>query len=275
MKNIHILPTENPSRFYFNNNDKCFQLCKVDKKSTPLKINQHICITNDEEIKEGDWFITTDTNELYKSDWVKFDFNNGKKIILTDNKNLIKDGVQAIDDEFLEWFVKNPSCEEVRVEQEILKLVHNPNYVNHTPEGDGIYLTPKSEDLQYGETLIEDNVIDYKIIIPKEEIQPQQIWNEEKMEGVKKLIQEQEILEEAAENYGWRIKKNTFSDRVKANELAESAKQDFRAGAKWQQEQDKKLYSEEDLDMLRKFMIQEQNFSKSCLDVFIKQFKKK
>jgi hypothetical protein len=46
-------------------------------------------------------------------------------------------------------------------------------------------------------------------------------------------------------------------------------------GAKFQQEQDKKLYSEEDLDMFRKFMIQEQNFSKSCLDVFIEQFKNK
>jgi hypothetical protein len=41
------------------------------------------------------------------------------------------------------------------------------------------------------------------------------------------------------------------------------------------QEQDKNKYSEEDLDMFRKFMIQEQNFSKSCLDVFIEKFKKK
>jgi hypothetical protein len=46
----------------------------------------------------------------------------------------------------------------------------------------------------------------------------------------------QETLEEAAENYGWKIKRNPFSDRVKANELADSAKQDFIAGAKWQQE---------------------------------------
>lgn len=49
----------------------------------------------------------------------------------------------------------------------------------------------------------------------------------------------------------------------------------FAIGAKWQQEQNKKLYSEEDLDAFRKFMIQEQNFSKSCLDVFVEQFKKK
>ena len=39
-----------------------------------------------------------------------------KKIILTTNKLLIKDGVQPIDDEFLQWFVQNPSCENVKVE---------------------------------------------------------------------------------------------------------------------------------------------------------------
>jgi hypothetical protein len=54
----------------------------------------------------------------------------------------------------------------------------------------------------------------------------------------------QETLEEAAENYGWRIKINTFSNPVKANDLANSAKQDFIEGAKWQQE---RMYSEEDL----------------------------
>ena len=53
-------------------------------------------------------------------------------------------------------------------------------------------------------------------------------------------------LEEAAENYGWRIKRNTFSDAVKANELAESAQQDFIEGAKWQAE---RMYSEEDIQL--------------------------
>ena len=66
----------------------------------------------------------------------------------------------------------------------------------------------------------------------------------------------------------------------------------FINGAKWQQDKSKqkrfiadevgqfqfsrpKMYSEEYLDAFRKFMIQEQNFSKSCLDVFVEQFKKK
>jgi len=53
-----------------------------------------------------------------------------------------------------------------------------------------------------------------------------------------------ETIEEAAANYGWRIKKNTFSDAVKANELAESAQQDFIAGAKWQAE---RMYSEDEV----------------------------
>ena len=77
----------------------------------------YIYITSDEEIKEGDWLYNSNSLSIYKS--------NGKdngaskkwkhKIILTDNKDLIKDGVQAIDDEFLEWFAKNPNCEEVEV----------------------------------------------------------------------------------------------------------------------------------------------------------------
>jgi hypothetical protein len=57
-------------------------------------------------------------------------------------------------------------------------------------------------------------------------------------------MNKQETLEEAAENYGWRIKTNSFSDRVKANELAESSKQDFIEGAKWQAE---RMYSEEEV----------------------------
>ena len=37
-----------------------------------------------------------------------------KKIILTTDQLL--DGVQSIDDEFLNWFVENPGCEEAKVE---------------------------------------------------------------------------------------------------------------------------------------------------------------
>ena len=78
--------------------------------------SRNIYITSDEEIKEGDWCY----HPLLKGGCIiqsKFDNPNStmKKIILTTDQDLIKDGVQAIDDDFLEWFVKNPSCEEVKI----------------------------------------------------------------------------------------------------------------------------------------------------------------
>jgi hypothetical protein len=89
-------------------------------------MNQNIYITNDEEIKEGDWlFANQGVNkivEIKEGDYPYGSINNKgdkifhskhwkSKIILTTDQDLIKDGVQAIDDEFLEWFVKNPSCQ--------------------------------------------------------------------------------------------------------------------------------------------------------------------
>ena len=46
----------------------------------------------------------------------EYHYKGFKKIILTTDGDLIKDGVQAPDDEFLQWFVENPSCEEAKVE---------------------------------------------------------------------------------------------------------------------------------------------------------------
>jgi hypothetical protein len=115
MKNIHILPTDKPSRLHKIGNE----LGLTNTPNSNFLAKQHnIYITNSEEIKEGDWFYDLDTKYIkIKQSWENshLDFN-GKKIILTTDQDLIKDGVQAIDDEFLEWFVKNPSCENVKVE---------------------------------------------------------------------------------------------------------------------------------------------------------------
>jgi hypothetical protein len=113
MKNIHVLPTEKPSRLLKFANHFIF-----DKETeVAYKRNQHIYITNSEEIKEGDWLLIIDDFETYvyehKGDNLPTTYH--KKIILTTDQDLIADGVQAIDDEFLEWFAKNPGCEEVEV----------------------------------------------------------------------------------------------------------------------------------------------------------------
>jgi hypothetical protein len=126
MINIHVVPTDKPSRLYVDSqNNIC--ITDVEMKSGN---KQHIYITSDEEIKEGDWIFSLKTNNIFKADSIEYlkshnmieDFDksfyinskSAKKIILTTDQDLIKNGVQAIDDEFLEWFVKNPSCEFVK-----------------------------------------------------------------------------------------------------------------------------------------------------------------
>jgi len=113
MKNIHVLPTDKPSRLIiYSTLLNEFRL--LDAPIDDWKHKQHIYITNDEEIKEGYYYDLTH-NIVMKSIFYQSSDKNCKKIILTTNEDLIKDGVQAIDDEFLEWFVKNSSCEEVEV----------------------------------------------------------------------------------------------------------------------------------------------------------------
>ena len=128
MKNIHILPTNKPSRFQKTKHDNFFLASKIELYTDCIA--QHIYITSDEEIKDRDW--TFDGENPYK--WTEDDvedclYNPGsenykgcKKIILTTDQDLIKDGVQAIDDEFLEWYVQNPSCEKVKVVKENLHI---------------------------------------------------------------------------------------------------------------------------------------------------------
>jgi hypothetical protein len=125
MKNIHVLPTDKPSQLYAK--DDNYKLANstmaMDWYVSSVGYKPYnIYITSDEEIKEGDWFLNTLKNQVNKCDDLIHEKNVNlsswcKKIILTTDKDLIKDGVKAIDDDFLEWFVKNPSCEYVEVKR--------------------------------------------------------------------------------------------------------------------------------------------------------------
>jgi hypothetical protein len=145
MKNIFVLPTDKPSRLYEFGGEYHLQI-----KSQENFRSQHINITSDEKPKEGDWVITP-TNDIIQ--WAKVFQPIGKKIILTTDPKLIADGVQAIDDEFLEWFVKNPSCESVKVERLDTFKKTNEVYVDEIAGGN------------YYEIIKQ-----YKIIIPQEEL---------------------------------------------------------------------------------------------------------
>ena len=120
MKNIHLLPTDKPSRLYKHNELGFKLLAPVEHEIGAYNgSNQHIYTTSDEEIKEGDWIYYTSALGFCKttisSKGLEQEGLPAKKIILTTDQDLINDGVQAIDDEFLEWFVKNSSCEWVEV----------------------------------------------------------------------------------------------------------------------------------------------------------------
>ncbi len=141
MKNIHILPTKKKSRLFIYNGN--LGLAKGFQYGSNSVQNQNIYITSDEEIKQRNWCLD------YENEVVKYDENKHnmlfisvcKKIIITTDQDLIKDVVQAIDDEFLKWFVKNPSCESVEVNKENWML---------NPDADFFYeiVIPKEETIK-------------------------------------------------------------------------------------------------------------------------------
>jgi hypothetical protein len=154
MKNIHILPTDKPSKFIYSTKYNKFMFCYEAPFFLDDTQAEHkgIYITSDEEIKEGDWYYDCgDVNFICKAFKHTTQQYQRVKIILTTDQELIKDGVQAIDDEFLEWFVKNPSCDEV----EVVKGSFN--------------LSPTEEMLEKEKYVPTGTFDTYKIIIPQEE----------------------------------------------------------------------------------------------------------
>jgi hypothetical protein len=115
MKNVHVLPTEKPSRLGYIFELESYHIFTNGEDANDLgdnlATNRHIYITDDSEIKVGDWFLSKEG--IVHNNW-GWNFGD-KKIILTTDTDLIADGVQAIDDAFLEWFVQNPTCEVVGV----------------------------------------------------------------------------------------------------------------------------------------------------------------
>jgi hypothetical protein len=188
--------------------------------------NINIYITSENEnINENDYVMTRD-GELIQVDYLLSPYvQNSNKVILTTNTTLIEDGVQAIDDEFLEWFVKNHTCDFVEVE---LECFYQGKCVKER------CLTYCCDEKQY------------KIIIPQEEPKQDctcgvcneceeqetiQILNEAKENALK-----QSTLEEAAKEFY----PPTTTDLICSPKLVRDA---FIAGAKFQAE---RMYAEAD-----------------------------
>jgi hypothetical protein len=131
MKNLFLLPTEKPSRISLHTTGLYNLACELYENSTNFS-NRHIYITSNEEIKAGDYRLNIQRDYFKKSDKEGLDYYNKrndvfKKIILTTDQDLIADGIQAMDDTFLELFVKNPNCESVEVGYGWIRLTETNN----------------------------------------------------------------------------------------------------------------------------------------------------
>jgi hypothetical protein len=162
MKNLFLLPTDKPSRLFKFANE-----LHLDTIPKEYYKKYQLYITSDEEIKEGDWMIRGNEQPIKVTKDFFWDFGvRYYKIILTTDLSL--DGVQAIDDYFLEWFVENPSCENVEVD---CWNIRTKNKVVYEP-----------------------SLKEYEIIIPQEESK------EETNDSSLKLLQVLELVELALQN---------------------------------------------------------------------------
>ena len=167
MKNIQLIPTKDKGRITKHNKELHIEKIGIYNEPSIKMEVFNMYITSDEEIKEGDWYFNFDynyikqcvhTNNKIIKNIIYFDENSTlfdyrkdcKKIILTTDLELQKDGIQAIDDDFLEWFVENPSCEEVEI-------------------GEGTRYEDEWIDNEDGGEIYQHQYCCYKIIIPKEE----------------------------------------------------------------------------------------------------------
>jgi hypothetical protein len=240
-KNIHILPTDNQYK-------GSISLTPDGRLSTNVLIGipQNIFITSDEEIKEGDWIGYSNLKK-----WVPVKYLGGdligseKKIILTTDRDLIKDGVQGIDDEFLEWFVKNSSCESAEVEKK-------DNWYTHT--GSGKYWEDEPVRMK---RLLNLGDYEYKIIIPQEE-------------------PKQETLEEVIKPIG-----DFIIENATALKGQDGAYYHYAEVCKLLKLQSKRMYSEEDMINFHKWAYQKNRIeesdktTKELLKEWFEQFKKK
>jgi hypothetical protein len=243
MKNIHLLPTDNYSQLV-NSTSKYGGLF-LSKYYSPMKdmgdSYQNIYITSDEEIKKGDYMFDVSEMTVYECIGQGV---SGYKIILTTDQDLIKDGVQAIDDEFLEWFVKNPSCEFVEV-------VKYDGYLHFKY----MVIIPQEESKQECKP-IHQQIIDA-------------VGGEDRFREIAGIKPKQKTLEEAAEH-------NYPGGDVWTEEQALIRRLAFKNGAKWQQ---KRRYSEEQLFKILLDFVEfphDHNEGRgSIINRFLKELKKK
>ena len=214
MKNIRVLPTDKSSILSIEDGILILHRPQWRKGTQNIYITSH-----NEDINENDYIITKDGRLVQVSYLLSKDLEEASKVILTTDQDLIADGVQAIDDEFLEWFVKNPGCEEV-------ETIYEPkNYLDTKQGWEYLIIIPKEEVLLqssidgkpiWGEAIKQDTIdtLEYGLLQhiktclecnnESQVIRLLEKYGFEKQEG---LYSEEDMLE--ASEYGYNFHKST------------------------------------------------------------------
>jgi hypothetical protein len=181
MKNIHVLPTDKPSKLFKDDFGKYFISINIDQEQNHFK-PQHIYITSDEEIKEKTLIFCSKENRVIVNQYHTNIPITYKKIILTTDQDLINDGVQAIDDEFLEWFVKNPSCEEIEIEKYFHEVGDAYDYEIIIPQEESKQETLEEVAKEYASRYGEIDIVINKAVRFGAKWQEERMYSEEEVQ---------------------------------------------------------------------------------------------
>lgn len=198
MKNIFLIPTENSSRLSIKDGVLILHRQQWRKGTQNIHITSDSKFVRDEYITDGIEVIKA-TPKLVDAQGL-VDRRDWKKIIITTDPELIKDGVHPIGEEFLKWFVENPTC----IKVEVVYGLFNPMGRQVDPNDLGQnhskcvwkykIITTKEEQKQH---LIDMMKSDEELGLYDEsrEIKVEDIFNDEKREKVKRVILQHKVLQ--------------------------------------------------------------------------------
>ena len=188
MKNIFLIPTENSSRLSIKDGILILHRQQWRKGTQNLHITSDSKFVRDEYITDGIEVIKA-TPKLVNAQGL-VDRRDWKKILMTTDPELIKDGVHPIGEDFLQWFVENPTC----IKVEVVYGLFNPMGRQVDPNDLGQnhskcvwkykIITTKEEQKQH--------IVD--MMKGDEELGLYDIFNDEKREGVKRVIHQHKVL---------------------------------------------------------------------------------
>ncbi len=197
MKNIFLIPTPNESRLW---RDLDSNKLRFDNISTPNSnectkcSNEYMYITTDSKFVRDEYI--TDGIEVIKATPKLVDAQglvdrrDWKKIVMTNDLELIEDGVQQIGDLFFRWFVLNPSCENV----EVVTEQYTQNYHKDIWYDRYKIIIPKEEQKQHLIDMMNGDE-ELGLYDESQEIKVADVFNDEKREGVKRVIHQHKVLQ--------------------------------------------------------------------------------